>query len=96
MPEKLGLTGRVLRTGSTVAAYTFGSALSEDTFCVYFEISNPAFKGAGQYVFRELCRELIACKYINTMGHDGIEGLKTAKELYKPVEKLGVYTITIK
>ena len=95
IPEKLGLTGRVLRSGSTVAAYTFGSAISEDTFCVYFEITNPSFKGAGQFIFRELCRELIACKYINTMGHDGIEGLKTAKELYKPAEKLGVYTITI-
>ncbi len=95
IPDKLGLTGRVLRCGAEIAAYTFGTAISEDTFCVYFEIANPAFKGAGQYIFRELCRELIACKYINTMGHDGIEGLKTAKELYKPVEKLGVYTITI-
>ena len=96
MQKKLGLTGRVLRCGGNVAAYTFGAAISEDTFCVYFEITNPSFKGAGQYIFRELCRELIACKYINAMGHDGIEGLKTAKELYKPVEKLGVYTITIK
>ena len=95
IPEKLGLTGRVLRCGMEIAAYTFGAALTEDTFCVYFEIANPAFKGAAQYIFRELCRELIACKYVNTMGCDGVEGLKTAKELYKPVEKLGVYTITI-
>jgi len=95
MAAKLGLTGRVLRSGANVAGYTFGSAISEDTFCVYFEITNPSFKGAGQYIFRELCRELIACKYINTMGHDGIEGLERAKELYKPVEKLGIYTITI-
>ena len=94
MHRELGLTGMTVRLGSKLVAYTLGAPLSNDTFCVYFEITDPETKGASQYIFREFCRMLKGYKFINTMGDEGIVLLKISKELYKPAGKPVNYTIT--
>ena len=91
----LGLSGMTLRIGAEIVAYTLGAPLNKDTFCIYFEIANPDIKGSSQYIFREFCRKLKGYKFVNTMGDEGIEGLKKAKDLYKPVSKVKNFTIKL-
>lgn len=93
--ENLGITGRVLRINNEIVAYTFGSPLNSNTFCIFTEVGNPAFKGASQFIFKQFCSQLTNYKYINTMGDEGIENLRLAKSLYKPAFKEINYIITV-
>lgn len=92
--KKYNMAGRIIKKGNEIISYTFGSPINFDTFCIFIEISNPKIKGASQYIFREFCRELKSFKFINTMGDEGIEGLKLAKSLYKPAFKAINYIVS--
>ena len=82
----LGLEGRVVMIAGTVAAYTFGYPLKEDTFVVLFEVADLAVKGLAQFIFREFCRELTAYPLINLMDDSGLANLRAVKLSYHPIE----------
>ncbi|MBI3312213.1 MAG: DUF2156 domain-containing protein [Candidatus Omnitrophica bacterium] len=80
-----GLTGWVLEAGGRLVGYTFGVPLSCEVFCLLAEIADPALPGGGAFLFREFCRNLEGYALINAMGDEGLEGLRRAKESYRPM-----------
>ena len=84
--EALGLEGRVLTIGDKVAAYTFGTPLGKNTFCVILEVADHEIKGAAQYIFMKMAGEFPRYKYFNTMGDEGIESLRANKMHYHPLK----------
>ncbi|MFH1075187.1 MAG: phosphatidylglycerol lysyltransferase domain-containing protein [Candidatus Firestonebacteria bacterium] len=89
--EKLGLEGRVLLAGGKVAAYTFGTPLGKDTFCIMLEVADHKTKGAGQYIFMKMAVEFSKYSFFNTMGDEGIESLRENKLHYHPVKTIPEY-----
>ena len=80
----MGLIGRVLTVKGDLAAYTFGVPLNEGTFVVALEVTDPAYRGASAFVFREFSRELRDFDFINVMDDSGIPGLRQLKRSYRP------------
>ncbi len=89
--EKLGGIGRVATADGILCAFTFGVALSPRTFCVLFEFTDLALKGAAQYIFRELCAELRAYPFINVMDDSGLENLRAVKRSYRPLRLIPAF-----
>ena len=81
---RMGLIGRVLTVRGDVTAYTFGVPLNEGTFVVALEVTDPTYRGASAFVFREFLRELKDFEYINIMDDSGIPGLRQLKRSYRP------------
>lgn len=90
--EALGLTGWVAESRGRIVGYTLGGAISQGVFGVFLEIGDPALPGIPQLLFREFCRRETGYPVINVMGDSGLEGLRQAKEGYRPAEKLQLYT----
>jgi hypothetical protein len=82
--ETIGLVGRVVSVREEIVAYTFGFPLNEETFVTALEVTNPTYRGASAYVFREFSKELEAYTYINTMDDSGLPGLRRLKRSYHP------------
>lgn len=91
--EKLGLAGYVVKIAGEVKACSFGYALSEETFCILFEVCNLEYKGIAQFIFSEFCKNLTGYKHINIMGSSELKNLEKTKLSYRPAEEVAVYTI---
>lgn len=87
----LDLTGRVVKIGGRVAAFTFGFKLNCDTFCILYEVTDLGVKGLAQFIFRRFCAELKDCEYINIMDDSGLENIRKAKLSYRPVRLIPAY-----
>ncbi|WP_447974394.1 phosphatidylglycerol lysyltransferase domain-containing protein [Nitrospira sp. Kam-Ns4a] len=94
--EALGLVGRVVRVGETVAAYTFGYRRSPSVFCVLLEVADRNLPGLAQFLFREFCREAAEAGYefINSLDDSGLPGLAASKRAYRPVCLVSSYVVT--
>lgn len=86
--EDLGLEGLLLTYRGEALAFTMGSALSHDTFDVHFEKARGDINGAYaavNYEFARFIRDKYPyVKYLNREEDMGLEGLRRAKESYKP------------
>jgi uncharacterized protein len=89
--KRLGITGRVVKAGGKVKAFSFGYRLNNDTFCVLYEITDLSLKGIAQFIFREFCSELKGPRYINIMDDCGLDNLKKVKLSYRPVKSAPAY-----
>lgn len=89
--EDLDITGRIVKIGGLIRAFTFGFKLNKDTFCVLFEVTDLSIKGLAQFIFRQLCVELKDYKYINIMDDSGLENLKKVKLSYQPARLIPAY-----
>lgn len=82
----LGFSGGILCVDEKCAAYTFGEMLNEDTLVIHIEKAHLEFEGAYQAInnlfLKNCCDE---AKYVNREQDLGIEGLRRAKESYKPI-----------
>lgn len=92
-PEKLGLTGRVVKVAGKIRAFTFGCELDHQTYCVVYEIADLSFKGIAQYIFRQVCAEMDKYRYINAMDDSGLKRLESVKSSYRPARKIPAYII---
>ena len=85
---EIGLEGLVIRYDNEIFAITIGSKLSFDTFDVHFEKARADINGAYtvvNYEFARYIREKYPeIKYLDREEDMGIEGLRKAKESYKP------------
>ncbi len=89
--ETLGLIARVLEADNRLAAVTVACALPDGrTFSDMFEIADPDIRGAAQFTFRRLCRELNAYVAVNAGPTSGLESLKRVKESYRPAARVPV------
>ncbi|PIQ88542.1 MAG: hypothetical protein COV72_07910 [Candidatus Omnitrophica bacterium CG11_big_fil_rev_8_21_14_0_20_42_13] len=90
--DRLNLEGKIIRVEGKVAAYTFGFALSEETFCIFSEVADLNIKGIAQFIFRQFCSDLKKYRYINVMDDSGLKNLKDVKDSYNPARKVCLYT----
>ena len=92
----LGLTGRVVKIGGEIKAFTFGFRLNKDAFCILYEITDLSIKGLAQFIFRRFCSELKDYRQINIMDDSGLENLKKVKLSYRPIKLVPAYIATRK
>ena len=85
---EIGLEGLIIVNNGEVLALTMGSKLSEDTLDVHFEKAKADINGAYTAVNYEFARYIREkhpeIKYLNREEDMGLEGLRKAKESYKP------------
>jgi uncharacterized protein len=82
---------KVVTVDDKVVAFTSGARVSEDVFCVNYELADPSFKGLSQFVFTELAKSIPHAQ-INMMDDAGIASLKEAKLLLGDVERVPSWT----
>ena len=85
---EIGLDGLIITHSDNVIALTMGSRLSKDTFDVHFEKARADINGAYTVVNYEFARYIRDnypdIKYLDREEDMGLEGLRRAKESYKP------------
>ena len=84
--EALGFNGGLLCVDDKCAAYTFGEMLNKDTLIIHIEKAHMEFEGAYQainnFFLKNCCVDAFS---VNREQDLGIEGLRRAKESYKPI-----------
>jgi hypothetical protein len=92
--DALQLVARALEANGKMAGFTIGCPLHDgQTFHVMFEVSDLKVRGAAQYMFRELCREVSAFDRINAGSASDLDNLARVKESYRPSERLPSHTL---
>ncbi len=81
----LGFVGRTVRIDGKLKAFTFGYALSDDTLCVMFEITDLSIKGLSAFLFSMFCQEFERFTFVNIMDDSGLMNLRRTKLAYHPV-----------
>ena len=92
--RQLGFEGVVIKVNKQIKGFTFGYRLSNDIFCILYEITDLSLKGLAQFIFRKFSEELKSYKYINIMDDSGLENLRKVKLSYKPARLIPAYIIT--
>ena len=86
--KELGMEGLVMYIGDEVVAMTVGSFTSKDTIDVHFEKARRNIDGGYAVINREFAKHIRdkypQVKYLNREDDMGIEGLRKAKESYRP------------
>ena len=91
--EDFKLRGAAIRLGGQVIAFTFGEQLNEDTAVIHVEKASPEINGAYAAINQFFVENDWAhMTYINREEDMGIEGLRKAKESYKPVKLIEKFT----
>lgn len=85
--DALGLSGGALYVGGRMIAFTYGSPVSDDTFCIHIEKADTEFESAFPMINRLFVGSLPE-KYtwINREEDLGLKGLRNSKLSYHPEE----------
>lgn len=86
--ERLEMRGGALFVENQLAAFTYGSAINNNTFCIHVEKGDQAIAGCYTAI-NQLFAESLPDNYIyiNREEDMGIEGLRRAKQSYYPTHK---------
>ena len=72
-----------------IIAFTFGEQLNSDTAVIHVEKADPNIRGAYPAINQGfVAHEWSRMTYINREEDMGLEGLRKAKESYKPVKMI--------
>lgn len=83
--DRLGLVGGTIWIDNTLVAFTFGCPINQTTFDVCVEKADVNYEGAFTMINQEFVKHLPEKYfYINREEDMGDEGLRRAKESYKP------------
>ncbi len=92
--EELQLRGGVILMGGKVEAFSLGELLKSDTAVIHFEKANPSIQGLYAAINQLFClKEWSGTTYINREQDLGKEGLRRAKESYRPYQMLHKFTV---
>lgn len=98
--EALGMEGLLLKNNDEVLGFTIGSKLSDNTFDIHFEKAKDKIQGAYAAINNEFAIHLRSkyprVLFLNREEDMGIEGLRRAKESYRPhhlVEKYMAFPV---
>lgn len=87
--RELELTGGVIWVDGEIAAFTYGSPVNRDTFCIHAEKALAGFEGLYNAINQEFARHLPErYVYLNREEDLGLPGLRKAKMSYRPVRLL--------
>jgi len=91
------LKGGAIRLDGRVIAFTFGEQLNTDTAVVHVEKADPNIRGAYPAINQGyVSHEWSHLPLINREEDMGLEGLRKAKESYKPVKLIKKYNAWLK
>ncbi len=94
--EFFGLKGGAILLGGKVVAFTFGERLNSDTAVIHVEKADAEIHGAYAAINQQfLAREWAAMKFVNREEDLGIEGLRKAKESYRPVKMVDKFSAKV-
>ena len=83
--RELKLVGGMLRVDGEIVAITMGEPVNEDTFVVHVEKALPEYPGAYPMINQQFVQhELMNYTYVNREEDMGVEGLRKAKQSYRP------------
>ncbi len=93
--DDLDVTGRVIMINGHVAAFTYGSALSEECFCTHIEKADAQYEGIFPMINRLFADVLLqkGFRWVNREEDMGLAGLRRSKLSYHPTrmqEKVSV------
>lgn len=94
--EYLKLQGGAIFLGERVIAFTFGEQLNSDTAVIHVEKADPEIRGAYNAINQAFLEHAWSgLKYVNREEDMGLEGLRKAKESYRPVRLVEKFTATL-
>lgn len=95
--DSLHLKGGAIMDGGRIIAFTFGEKLNTDTAVIHVEKADPDINGAYTFINQAfIANEWQDMTFINREEDMGIEGLRKAKESYRPVKLIRKYNAEIK
>lgn len=90
--KELKLKGGALYDGTKVYAFTFGELLNPNMAVIHVEKADPEVNGAYAAINQGFVENCFAdIEFINREEDMGIEGLRRAKESYRPVRMVKKY-----
>ena len=85
--DEFKLKGGAILLGGKVVAFTFGEKLNSDTAVIHVEKADPEIRGAYAAINQNFAAaEWSDMTFINRESDMGLEGLRQAKESYRPVK----------
>lgn len=95
--DELSLKGGAILIGKRIAAFTFGEQLNTDTAVIHVEKAAPDVRGAYPAINQAFIEnDWSHMKYINREEDMGLEGLRKAKESYRPIKMIKKFNAKIK
>lgn len=90
------LKGGAILIDDKIAAFTFGERLNSDTAVIHVEKANANIRGIYAAINQNfVAHEWSAMTYINREEDMGIDGLRRAKESYRPVKFIEKFNATL-
>ncbi len=84
---ELDINGGIIFVDGKCVAYTLGEMLNKETLVIHIEKSHIDYEGSYQAINNLFLKEFgTNAKYVNREQDLGIEGLRRAKEAYKPIK----------
>jgi len=84
--EELGLRGGALYVGDRMVAFTFGSAINDELFCIHIEKADISYDGAFAAINRLFAEHLPPrYRFIDREDDAGLFGLRKSKMSYHPL-----------
>lgn len=97
--DALGLRGLVLYVDGRAVAFSYGTPITQKTFCTHIEKHDAEVERAATMINREMAKMLEGeFEFINREDDLGLEGLRFAKMSYYPtrlLEKISALHLTI-
>ena len=91
------IKGGAIELDGRIIAFTFGEQLNDDTAVIHVEKADPEIRGAYPAINQGfVAHEWSNMKYINREEDMGLEGLRKAKESYKPFKMIEKFNAVIK
>lgn len=83
--DKLNIKGALIRIDNKIAAFTLGEQINSDSVVIHIEKGNTFYSGIYQAINQQFLKnEWADLAFVNREEDLGIEGLRKAKESYKP------------
>lgn len=90
------LKGGAILLGGKIVAFTFGEQLNSDTAVIHVEKADPEIRGAYTAINQNfIANEWANMTYINREEDMGLDGLRQAKESYRPVKLIEKFSAKI-
>ena len=90
------LKGGAIELDGRIIAFTFGEQLNSDTAVIHVEKADPEVRGAYPAINQGfVAHEWSNMTYINREEDMGLEGLRKAKESYKPIKMIEKFNAVI-
>lgn len=94
--DRFNLKGGAILIDGKVVAFTFGEKLNSDTAVIHVEKADSSIRGIYAAINQKFVEtEWADMIYINREEDMGIEGLRKAKESYRPVKMIEKFNATL-